>query len=123
MCQDIKRRQGTRELIAEDTMNRTLLILGLACVTYGAAAEDLDFSAAAGKKLKTEVSAPGVPSVNRATWTATCRKGIAISGYCESQSGTRHLQNVGIVGGTQWACTWTEPTPRAEVTAVCLFEE
>jgi hypothetical protein len=104
-------------------MHRLLLAFFLACVACSAVADDLDFLAAAGKKLKTEVSAPGVPSVNRTTWTATCRKGIAIAGYCESQSGARQLQNVGVVGGTQWACTWTEPTPKAEVTAVCLFEE
>jgi hypothetical protein len=62
-------------------MHRLLLAFFLACVACSAVADDLDFSAAAGKKLKTEVSAPGVPSVNRTTWTATCRKGIAIAGY------------------------------------------
>jgi hypothetical protein len=51
------------------------------------------------------------------------REGTAITGYCGSQSGSRQLQNVGAVATTQWACTWTEPTAKAEVTAVCLFEE
>ena len=104
-------------------MSRFALFVALICVPAAATADDLNFLAAAGKRLKTEMSTPGVPSVNRATWTATCRKGIAIAGYCESQSGARHLQNVGVVAPTQWACTWTEPTEKAEVTALCLFEE
>jgi hypothetical protein len=104
-------------------MNRLLLALFHTCITWAAVADDLDFLAASGKKLKSEVSARGVPSIDERTWTATCRKGIAIAGSCESQSGARHLQNVGVLGGTQWACTWTEPTPKAEVTALCFFEE
>jgi len=104
-------------------MNRGLLVLFVVCAAWGAAADDLNFSAAAGKRLKTEVSPSGVPSLDQKTWTATCNKGIAIAGYCESQSGARQLQSVGAVVGTQWACTWTEPTPKAEITAVCLFEE
>jgi hypothetical protein len=104
-------------------MNRLLVMLILGGVPCGALADQLDFSPTAGKRLKTEVSSSGVPSVNEKTWTATCSRGIAISGFCESQSGQRTLQNVGIVAGTQWACTWTEPTPKAEVTALCLFEE
>jgi hypothetical protein len=102
---------------------KLLVFLILVCVSCVATADELDFSPTTGKKLKTEVSPSGVPSVNERTWTATCSKGIAIAGYCESQSGARHLQNVGVVAGRQWACTWTEPTPKAEVTAVCLFEE
>jgi hypothetical protein len=104
-------------------MNRMLFGLALSCIATGALADDLNFSAAAGKSLKTEVSPSGVPSLDTRTWTATCNKGIAITGYCESHSGARQLQNVGAVAPTQWACTWTEPTPQAEITAVCLFED
>jgi hypothetical protein len=104
-------------------MNRLLLALVLAGVGGVVAADDLDFSAASGKRLKTEVSPFGVPSVDTRTWSATCTKGIAITGYCQSQSGARQLQSVGVVEGIQWACTWTEATPRAEITALCLFEE
>ena len=107
----------------EDAMKRVPLALSLACVTFGAQADNLDFSAAAGRKLKTEMSVPGVPSIDGKTWTATCRKGIAIAGHCEAQSGARNLQNVGVVEGTHWVCTWTEPTPKAQVTALCLFED
>jgi hypothetical protein len=102
------------------TFGVTLL---LACAILGAQADELDFSAAAGKKLKTETSVPGVPSIDGKTWTATCSRGIAIAGHCEAQSGARTLQNIGVVEGTHWVCTWTEPTPRAQVTALCLFEE
>ena len=104
-------------------MTRFLLALVLVCVAGMVAADDLDFSAAAGKRLKTEVSPSGVPSVDTRTWSATCRKGIAMAGYCESQSGARHLQSVGVFEGIQWVCTWTEPPPKAEITALCLFEE
>jgi hypothetical protein len=104
-------------------MNRLLPVLVLTCFAGGSAADDLNFSAAVGKRLKTEVSPPGVPSVDRKTWTATCNRGIAVTGYCESQSGPRQLQNVGAVEGIQWACTWTEPTPKAEIKAICLFDE
>ena len=41
-------------------MNRLLLAFSLAFAGSGAAADDLDFSATAGKKLKTEISPPGV---------------------------------------------------------------
>jgi len=104
-------------------MNKTLLALCLACLASGAVADNLDFSAAAGKKLKTEISPAGTPSVNSQTWTDGCRKGVAIAGACESRSGTRSIQNVGVVEGVHWVCTWTEPTPNAVVTALCLFEE
>jgi hypothetical protein len=107
----------------EDDMNRFPLAVILICATCTAAADDLNFSPATGKRLKTETSTPGVSSVNRATSTATCRKGVAVAGYCGSQSGPRQLQNVGVVATTQWACTWTEPTEKAQVTALCLFEE
>ena len=86
-------------------------------------ADDLNFSPTRGKALKTETSSQGVPSVNRQTWTATCRRGIAISGHCDSRSGSRTIQSIGVVEGGHWACTWSEPTPDAAVTALCLFEE
>ena len=104
-------------------MNRMLLGFDSFLCRHRQLADDLNFSAAAGKRLKTEISPAGVPSVDTRTWTATCIKGIAIAGYCELQSGTRQLQNVGAVAVTQWACSWTEPTPKAEITAVCLFED
>jgi hypothetical protein len=77
-------------------MERFLLLAFLMCACTAATADELNFSAASGKRLKTEVSPPGVPSVNRATWTATSRKGVAVAGYCEAQSGPRQLQNVGV---------------------------
>jgi hypothetical protein len=104
-------------------MNRVLLGLFLACAAYSAAADDLNFSPAAGTTLKSEVSPQGVPSLDGRTWTATCNKGIAITGHCQSQSGTRHLESIGAVEGSHWVCTWTEATPKAAVTAVCLFEQ
>jgi hypothetical protein len=107
----------------EDIVVRALLAVCLACLASGANADNLDFSATSGKRLKTETSPPGTPSVNAQTWTATCRRGIAIAGGCESRSGTRSIQNVGVVEGVHWVCTWTEATPDAVVTALCLFEE
>ena len=104
-------------------MNKLLGALVLVSVAGSSAADDLDFSAANGKRLKTEVSPSGVPSVDTRTWSATCRKGIAVAGYCESQSGPRQLQSVGVFEGTQWVCTWTEATPKAGITALCLFDE
>jgi hypothetical protein len=94
-------------------------LAGTAC----AVADELNFPSAPGKKLRTEISPPGVPSVDRTTWTATCRRGISISGHCESYDrGFRHLQSFGS-DGTHRFCKWTEPVEEATVTALCLFEE
>jgi hypothetical protein len=103
-------------------MKALSIALVFACITSATQADDLNFSSALGKRLKTEVSTPGVPSVNTMTWTATCRVGIAISGYCASKSGKGNLQAVGA-DGPQWVCTWSEPMPEATATALCLFEE
>ena len=43
------------------TLSLTLL---LACAISGVKADELDFSAATGKKLKTETSVQGVPSID-----------------------------------------------------------
>jgi len=60
-------------------MNRLLLALLIGSVAWSTAAQDsLNFSPADGKRLKTETSPVGVPSVDQKTWTATCNKGIAI---------------------------------------------
>jgi hypothetical protein len=104
-------------------MNKMLLAVVLASAAWGAAADDLDFSPAGGKRLRSEVSPPGIPSLDMQTWTATCSRGIAVTGHCRSESGPRQLEGVGAIDGRQWACTWTEATPKAEITAVCLFEE
>jgi hypothetical protein len=107
-----------------EEMNRALMVFGFAlCVASEARTDDLNFSVEPGKRLKSEISSPGVPSIDTHTWMATCNRGIAITGYCASLSGQRQLQNVGALVPNQWSCTWTEPTSKAEVMAVCLYEE
>jgi hypothetical protein len=105
-------------------MNRLLMALAVVLSgNGGATADELNFPSAPGKRLKTEISPPGVPSVDRTTWTATCRRGISISGHCETHdSGFRHLQSFGSDGVHRF-CKWTEPVTKATVTALCLFEE
>jgi hypothetical protein len=106
-------------------MAHEILVFALlvASAFSGARTDELDFSPATGKQLETATSVPGVPSADGKTWTATFSRGIAIAGHCEAQAGSRTLQNVGVVDGRHWVCTWTEPTARANVTALCLFEE
>jgi hypothetical protein len=104
-------------------MNRLLIAFAFACATFPATADDVVFSGAGGKRLRTGNSSDGIPSINHRTWTATCRKGIAISGYCASHTGPRILQSVGVVEGQHWVCTWSDPTPNAVVIALCIFEE
>jgi hypothetical protein len=104
-------------------MRKVMLVFALILVGWTATADELNFSGATGKRLRTEISPPGVPSVYRTTWTATCHRGVAISGHCETHdSAFRHLQGFGS-DGTHRFCKWTEPVTSATVTALCLFEE
>jgi hypothetical protein len=103
-------------------MNKLAILLLLISAAV-ATAEELTFPGAGGKKLKAEISPPGIPLVDRTTWTATCQKGISISGDCETHDpGIQHLQSFGSDGPHRF-CKWTEPVTNATVTALCLFEE
>jgi hypothetical protein len=93
-------------------MSKLLLAFALTLAT-SAAADDLTFS----------TSVPGIPSVDRRTWTATCQRGISISGHCETHDqDARHLESFGSDGPHRF-CKWAEPLSNATVTALCLFEE
>ena len=87
-----------------------------------AAADDLDFSAAS-RKLRLKTESCGYfrrafrrrPNVDR----YFAEKEFAIAGDSASPDQERDsYRSVGVVAGTQWACTWTEPTPKAADTAL-----